>query len=148
LVTFEILDGTCVGRKVPWWGFFTAKTYERTVESLRACGFRGDDLAALMEQKIDNEVEIVVEHTEWNGTKSARVRWVNATGGTKLANQMSVDDLRAFAAIIKAKVAAIKEIEGKKAERSATAGQGQGSGGGVAGRGNEPDPGLDDNCPF
>lgn len=140
LVQFEILDGPFAGRKVPWWGYFTQNTYERTIEALRACGFKGDDLMGLLSQELTNEVQIVTEISEWQGKSNARVRWVNASGGgIKMANPMATNDLRAFAAQLKAKVGAIKEVQGKKAERGA-AQQPESS--------HEPPPPADEDCPF
>lgn len=42
-VTFAILDGSQQGRRSTWFGYFTEKTTKRTIESLRYCGFKGDD---------------------------------------------------------------------------------------------------------
>jgi hypothetical protein len=102
-----------------WFGFFTAKTWERTVESLRYCGFKGDDLASLPAQQLDNEVRITIEHSEWQGKMQAKVAWVNAGySGIKLADPMDMNELRQFAARMKSSVKNIKEVEGKKAERT------------------------------
>lgn len=140
LVQFEILEGPYAGRKVPWWGYFTQKTYTRTVESLRLCGFKGDDLMDLLTQELGNEVSIVTEVSEWNGKTNARVSWINSAGsGIKMANPMATNDLRAFAAQLKAKVGAIKEVPGKKAERGTA----------PAPEAAEPSPPpSDDDCPF
>lgn len=120
-VNFEILDDAWAGVRLAWFGYFTQKTWERTVESLRYCGFKGDDLESVVRQALDQEVSIVVEHHEYNGKTYARVAWVNASGGggMKLANQMSANDLRMFSAQMKQRgIGKIGEVAGKKAERS------------------------------
>jgi len=112
LVQFEITDGPAAGRRVPWWGSFTDKAWNRTVEALRYCGFSGDDLSTLPEQDLNHEVSIVVEHSEYNGKTNARVRWVNAAmSGIKLAKPMSNDDLRNFGAMMRSRVATVKAVE-------------------------------------
>lgn len=68
------------GRTLNWYGFFTGKTVDRTVESLRICGWHGIDLSDL--SGVDaNEVQLVVEHESYEGVTTAKVRWVNALGG-------------------------------------------------------------------
>src|SRR3954462_1979761 len=68
VVNFEIVDeGEQKGRRIAWIGYFTEATTERTIQALRYCGFRGDDLAAAITQKLDQKVQIVVEHDEYQG---------------------------------------------------------------------------------
>jgi hypothetical protein len=142
LVQFEIIEGPFAGRKVPWWGYFTQNTYTRTIEALRTCGFKGDDLMSLLSQELTNEVTIVTEISEWQGKSNARVKWINSSGGgIKMANPMNTNDLRQFAAQMKAKTAAIKEVEGKKAERGAAAQP-------ETAHEPPPPPPSDDDCPF
>jgi len=120
VINFEILDGDDVGRRIAWIGYFTDKTVQRTVESLRFCGFTGDDLAGAVVQQLDQEVGIVVEHEEYDGKTRARVRWVNRAGGEglKLEKPMDRTKLSQFSAMLKKTVAAVPAVAGKKAERS------------------------------
>ncbi len=46
-VTFELLDPA--GERITWYGFFTEKTTDRTLESLRHCGWKGNDLSIFVE---------------------------------------------------------------------------------------------------
>jgi hypothetical protein len=105
-VVFEFTRGELEGHKITWYGYFTEKTSQRTVESLRhaGCTFAsGDitDLAGLGE----TEVRVVVEHEHDDRGPRARIRWVNAlaasAGGIRDENKMSVGDKRAFAARMK-----------------------------------------------
>ena len=77
-VTFRILEGEDQGLNITWFGYFTAKTYERTCEALRYCGWRGNQLDDL--GTLDQKVQIVVEHEEYEGKNRAKVAWVNAFG--------------------------------------------------------------------
>lgn len=121
LVYFEILDGDAAGQRLPWFGYFTEGSWKRTIESLRYCGFKGDDLATLDEQELDQRVSIQVEHEEReteNGTRVlARIAWVNRVGGStiKLKKPMDANDLRKFAASMNRYVSGVKEVEGEKA---------------------------------
>lgn len=131
-ICFEILDGECAGRRITWFGYFgdtlsNGKTpttvTERTIRSLRYCGFRGDDLMTVNDQALDQSVSITVEHSEYQGKVSAKVAWVNARGGGgfKLSAPMKKDDLRMFAAELKMAVRRIPEAAGEKAVRGASA---------------------------
>lgn len=152
-VQFAILDGPHAGRRCTWFGFFTEKSIKRTIESLRFCGFKGDDLAKLPFQPISQEVSITVEHNEWDGKTSARVAWVNAPGGggVKLEKPMSKDQLRLFGAKLKGHVKQVAEVSGSAAEapqpssRAATNAGGQTEGGWAS---NEPPPPSDSDIPW
>ncbi len=123
-VCFEILDGEYAGHKLTWFGYFTEKTTERTIQALRYCGFRGDDLMAANDQALDQAVSITVEHAEYLGKVSAKVAWVNAPGGGgfKLSAPMKKDDLRRFAAEMKMAVRGIPDAPGEKAVRGSSPG--------------------------
>src|SRR6185295_5235482 len=65
VVTFEVLSGPYAGDRIAWFGYFTDNTEKRTMESLRICGFVGDDLDKFNDQNPQNEVQIVVKHEEY-----------------------------------------------------------------------------------
>lgn len=106
-VEFEILDDDpeIGGRRITWYGYFTERTFDRTIESLQYCGFRGNDLSDLS-GVTTNEVQIVVTHEEYNGRISARVQWVNRLGGLAIRSRMSDEDARKFSARMRSKIAA------------------------------------------
>jgi hypothetical protein len=120
LVTYEILSGEFAGQRLPWFGYFTKNTYERTIESLRYSGLRGDDISKAVDGPMEQEVTIQVEHNEWEGKVHSRVAFVNKAGGggVKLADPMKSDELRKFAAKMKTSLHGKPEVEGKKAERA------------------------------
>jgi hypothetical protein len=106
LVDFEITDGDHKGSHLAWFGYFTEKTQDRTIESLRHCGWVGDDLDNLTGINT-NEVQIVVELEEHDGKTRPKIQWVNALGsGMKLKNPLSVADAKSFAQRMKGAVIA------------------------------------------
>lgn len=107
VVKFAVIGGQFDGQSVDWTGFFTEKTFDRTIKSLRYCGWQGDDIADLT--GIDrHEVEIVVEHNEYNEKLYPRVSWVNQIGGK---GRMPADEVRAFAESIKGRIARLTVAE-------------------------------------
>src|SRR6266403_2415299 len=88
-VELEIIEGDEKGRRLTWYGYFTDKTEERTIESLRILGWTGDNLADVKDLDA-NEVEIVVEPEEYTNpttgktTTRSRVKWINRGGGIAL----------------------------------------------------------------
>jgi hypothetical protein len=139
LMQFELLDGAHAGRRIPWWGYFTEKSWGNTVKGLRACGFKGDELHTIPSQQLDQEVSVVVGINEWDGKQNNRIEWVNpASTGIKLADPMNGDDLRKFSAAMKARTATVAVVEGKKADKAEKREQEQPS---------QPPPG-DEEIPF
>ena len=129
LIYFELLSGPFAGRKEPWFGYFTKDAWKRTLESLRYAGFKGDNLADLENQPLDQQVMVVIEHNDHNDKVYARVAWVNRSGGAiKLADPMKPNDLKKFASEMKRHAAQISEVEGPKAERQAPTAASEGSG--------------------
>jgi hypothetical protein len=118
LVYFEITEGPHAGERYPWFGYFTKETYERTIQSLRYMGWKGDDLEKL--GALSQEVSIAIGHNEWEGKIRARVDWVNRAGGAamKLNDPMTAGDLRLFASKIKAVAGKIREVAGKVIDRA------------------------------
>jgi hypothetical protein len=111
-VDFVITEGPSEGQHVTWWGFFTDKTADRTIESLRIMGWQGDDLCDLT--GIDqNPVDLVIEAEEYEDKRTGeirsigKVRWVNRAGGLSLKDAMSPQQAREFAARMRGRVVAL-----------------------------------------
>jgi hypothetical protein len=116
-VKFQLLDENL---SIVWYGYFSDKTYERTVESLRSCGWKGSDPTELDNFATSGlgaeEVELVIEQetsidqSGGQGTR-ARVRWVNkpGAGGIGLKAKMEPDEAKSFAARMKAKILAMEQ---------------------------------------
>lgn len=112
VVKFAIVGGQHDGQAVNWTGYFTDKTFDRTIQSLRYCGWRGEDIDDLT--GIDaNEVEIVVDHNTYDGKTFARVAWVNQIGGKA---RMPASEARAFAESIKGRIARMTPVEPEPSE--------------------------------
>lgn len=87
---FMILDGENKGGQVRWTSYFTEKTNERTIQSLQAMGWEGEDIGEFEDGGLHgldtNPVDIVValeEYEDKNGEPrtAPRVQWVNRAGG-------------------------------------------------------------------
>lgn len=131
-VLFELLD--MPGQSIPWYGYFTEKTEDRTLESLMHAGWHGDDLSNLMCDGLgESEVSLVVEQEQdQQGEWRPRVKWVNALGaGALVKNEMTDVDKVAFAQKMRAKV---MQKRAKMTQRPAS----------TNGRNDIPPPGEDD----
>jgi hypothetical protein len=110
-VEFELID---TGARISWYGYFTDKTTNRTIESLRFCGWSGSDLDNLSEigTKENLTVQVVVEVEEYEGKQIPKVQWVNRGGGLRLSNPMDVGQAKAFAASMRGAVMAYDQAKG------------------------------------
>lgn len=111
------------GEQITWYGYFTEKTEERTLESLQHCGWEGDDITDLSGVE-RNEVQLVVEHDEYEGKVRAKVAWVNKPGGGGISIKAPLDEMEKaqFAREMKAKVLAMRQGQRRASgNRGATA---------------------------
>ncbi|HEY2735947.1 MAG TPA: hypothetical protein VGI70_18245 [Polyangiales bacterium] len=100
-ILFRLVEGPDEGQTIQWNGYLSDKALERSLESLRHCGWDSDNLSELA-SVTKNEVRLVVEHEvsqqgESVGKVFARVRWVNAADALRVRNPMSPGDKAAFA---------------------------------------------------
>lgn len=108
VVLFQIVGGECDGRSITWYGFFTDKTVDRTLDSLRHCGWQGDNIGDLTGLDA-NEVEIVIVEDEYKGRTKLKVAWVNRPTALALNRQMTPADVQAFAARLRGCTVAHKQ---------------------------------------
>lgn len=94
-----------------WFGLFGNKAgrdgvtmTERTVRSMRVCGWVGDDLTDL-KSMTTNEVDLVVGYEEYQGRRRLRVRFIQEPGAFR---HSEMDGAAAFAKKMKASIARIK----------------------------------------
>ena len=108
-VEFEITTaGEHTGHRVVWFGFFTEKTTERTIESLRVCGWTGTDITDLTSVgQASPVVELVIDHEEYNGKVTAKVQWVNRAGGLQMKTQLAPAKKAVFAQRMRGAIAAV-----------------------------------------
>lgn len=95
-VELRVLDDSHAGESITWFGYFTEKSQERTLEALRILGWKTDDLSNL-DGITDNEVSITLEEEEYGGEVRLKVQWINRVGGIALKERMSPAEAQAFA---------------------------------------------------
>lgn len=130
---FEITEGEFAGRTLTWYSYFTPDTTERTLESLRHCGWKGDDLSKFSVGENEGpacpdgfgstDVELVVEEKEYEGKVGLNVRWVNRLGaGLALKSKMDKSQAAVFAAKMKGAAVASRQRMGAPAPDAARPG--------------------------
>jgi hypothetical protein len=124
-VRFDLLD--LEGQSITWFGYFTEKTTESTIKALRTAGWKGSDLMDLSDlcnPETTPEVHLVVEHESYTNPQTgqtkvqAKVRWVNGSGGLALKKALDPNKAKAFAARMKAQVAAYDRSAGTPAPKA------------------------------
>lgn len=107
-VRFALLDFP--GRTITWFGFLEAsdKAFEIAMEGLRTAGWKGDDLAdmSMLTEATSPEVILVVGHEEYEGKVSAKVKFINSTGGMSMRGALQPEQARSFAERMKGRVLA------------------------------------------
>jgi len=162
---FEIVDPSRPdeqGMHISYFGGFGENSIDFTVDALRACGWKGDDVSevpALAESgQLATEVRLKIEHETYEGKLRARVKFVNRVGGgakIKLERALDDDRVRRFAASMKSRIrAAGRDNSSGQQQRTSGGGQSRPSGGGrpaPSGRGGnnwDAPPPNDDDIPF
>lgn len=113
VIGFELLDNERrgSGQFITYFGSLSDAAIDFTVEALRNCGWRGDDLSELPELAesggLGDEVMLDVVAEQFEGKWRNKVKWVNKPGGKiRLEKALSGDDLRSFASRMKSRVRA------------------------------------------
>jgi hypothetical protein len=158
---FKILnppEGVSVKYPLPWYGAFSStpmgkkgKTVAQvTVESLRAMGLKGNDLAAAQDQDLDQLVSVMVEHNEWDGKVRPRIAFVNTPGGgaIKLNNPMPLQEVRKFAAMMRDSLGKVPEVGGTRVASQAPAAEQASHNTTSAPVDDQPPPPEEDDIPF
>jgi hypothetical protein len=141
-INFDILTEGAEFKSLNWYGYFTEDALERTVESMRHCGWTGVDVADL--SGLDtNEVDLVVDEEEYQGKLQTKVKWVNRVGGLALKAPLTDERAKAFGAALRDK---IKALDAGKSSRPAAARPALSSRGGALPP--EPPPHQDADIPF
>lgn len=122
-VLFEIMDpAEQAGTRITWYGYFTEKTVDRTLESLEHCGWNGNSLGAGDLDTARGEVQIVIEHeADQKGEQRARVKWVNSIGGLQLGEVLDEASIQKLNQQLKGKLLARKQ-SAKPAQQKQTNG--------------------------
>ena len=120
------------GQHRTWYGSFTEKSTERTLQSLRILGWKGDDLSDLT--GIDeNEAYVTITHEEdQNGELRDRAAFINANAGLAIKTPMDEGEAKAFAERMKGHVLAHNAKSGASSSpnaKPAAAASGKANGG-------------------
>lgn len=113
-VEFTILTEGATEQGLVWYGYFTEATLERTIESLRHMGWKGDDPSDGLPGLDANEVDIVVENEEFEGRTYAKVQWVNRPGGLAIKAPLAPEKAKAFGAAMRERIRAIDASKGER----------------------------------
>lgn len=99
---FEIMEGPEAGRSIRWNGYCTEKAIDRTMRTLRICGWKSDNIENL-EGVQDNLVELVIDHrVSQDGKPFAEIKWVNSLNAPlKLERPMDEGQRSMFVAKMK-----------------------------------------------
>lgn len=106
-VMFE-LTGDHAGQTITWFGYFTENTVDRTLDSLRHCGWDNDNIAEL-DNLSANEVDLVLDEEEYEGKVRTKVKWVNRPARLMMKEQMTPAAAAAFAQRLRGKTVAHKQ---------------------------------------
>lgn len=112
-VEFELLDEPHVGMRVPWYGYFTDASAERTMESLRIAGWKSDDLTDKSGLG-ETEVSLKIGPEPYQGKTTTKVQFVNRLGGIAMKTPMVGDAAKAFAAKMKGLAVKSRQANGSK----------------------------------
>lgn len=162
VVPLRIIAGPDRGRIITYFGYFSEKAEDRTMESLRLMGWKGDDVCDLGE--LPNEVSVVVDHEKYNGKVTAKVQWVNSPGGRgKIKLEKPMDDAmkRQFSAKMRGAAKRAAVVEGAPPDLDSLdvdpmtggapdteADLGDSYGGAPPNENGDPGPGNSDDIPF
>lgn len=109
---FEVTEGPSKGQRVPWTGYLTEATKDRTLEALVLCGC--EDVTTF--EGIDaNEVLIVVEEETYTTNDGevktvSRVAWVNDPARTAFNQKpLAAGEAQAYAESLRGAFAAMKQ---------------------------------------
>lgn len=122
-VEFDFTDPP--GHRMVWYGYFTEKTWERSEDALRYCGWTGYDINDFaygnpLPVGFEKEVELVVEEElDMDGKLRSKIAWVNRGDGIALKNVMTTAQAVDFAKEMKAKMMLRAKSSGAKPAASA-----------------------------
>ena len=106
----EFVGGPNDNKLMTWYGYFSEKTADRTLESLMIAGWDGDNLAELAGLG-STEFTAVVEPDTYQGETKMRINWINRLEGRTpaLANKMDAGSKAAFAEKMRGRALALKQ---------------------------------------
>lgn len=118
-VQFEILSGETSGNMITWWGYFTEKSADRTLQSLMNAGWDGSDITDLNGLG-SKEVELELVIDTYGGKQREKVAWVNKPKGPR-TKAMSEADKLSFAEKMRGRTLALQKQVPSQVGNSAVA---------------------------
>jgi hypothetical protein len=109
VIAFQLLDPPHI--EMAYRGMLMGKQTDRTLDTLRLCGWKGDDLSNITLDK-GNEVALVLENEVYEGKNHTHIKWVNKVGGAgmaKVKDSLSPVERQALAASLAGAVLAHKQ---------------------------------------
>jgi hypothetical protein len=106
VVQFQFLDPPHT--EIRWNGMLMGKMLDRTLDSLRYCGWTGDDLSNIVFPP-GAEVSLALENELYEGKQHTKVKWVDRAGGAgvaKIKDQLSPIERTDLASTLKGAVLA------------------------------------------
>ena len=121
-IAFDLLDGPDAGQSITAYGSFSGAALPYTLEKMRTAGWRGDDLADLSSigGPKTPDVQLVIEHEEYNGKLSAKVKFINSLGGVAMKEVLDAKAAQTFAARMRGAVLAHNQSTGAPTKPPAT----------------------------
>lgn len=112
-ILFDYIDENGEPSRITYYGYFTESTADRTIESMRFCGWEGDDFGQL--EGLDrNEVELVIEDETYQGKTRRKVQWVNRLASVAIKKPMDSQQIAAFAAKMRGRAVASRQKMGSR----------------------------------
>lgn len=98
-ILFAISEGEpCEGETITGYLYFTEKTSERSIQTLRKMGWTGMDVGAITVADLPVEMELVIAEEEYNDQIRTKVQYINGPGegGPALKSRMNDAQRTAF----------------------------------------------------
>jgi hypothetical protein len=108
-ITFRILaPPNYEGREITYWGYFSPKTEDKTLEALENTGWDGESLAHPVGIGTIESMLVIEHETDERGTRH-RVRWVNRTGGAVVKEKLDAGATASLEQRLKGKMLARRQ---------------------------------------
>lgn len=124
-ILFQITEGPHQGKHIQAYLSFAGGALDRTLESMRHCGWSSDSLAEI-DDLGNNEVELVISDEQYTTDEgelkwTSKVNWVNRRSRLVVKNQLNEAQRIAFAQKLRGKTVASKQKYGAQPAPSAAA---------------------------
>jgi len=112
-VQFEILEGADAGKVITWWGYFSDKAADRTLQDLLKTGWDGEDISVLRGLG-DKEVKIKIADSTYQGVTRQKIIFINSMGegnGPKVKKTMEEGARADFASRMRGRTLNLQKVD-------------------------------------